>query len=563
MQDFLLALTAALSLCWVGGVVAPPSTPVINEPVVGKLINPADVHMEALGYSDPDGQAHASSDWEIVKTAAAAVVWQAPGVSGLNAVHIHLADGAFVGPYSGRTEMEFDTGYLLRCRFRDAAGETSAWSERAFRTSSAGPPGQPGPNPWVPAPGFVVEVVAAGFRLPTNIAFIPNPGPNLGDPLFYVTELYGTIKVVFRNGTVGTYASGLLNFNPTGAFPGSGEEGLAGICVDPATGQIYVTLPYASSAAGSPHYPKVMRFTSADGGRTASSSTTILDMAGEAQGPSHQISHISIGPDGKLYVHNGDGFATASALDLNSFRGKILRMNLDGRAPRDNPFYDASDGIHARNYVLAYGVRNPFGGTWRASDGSHYEIENGPSVDRLAKVVTGRNFGWDGTDESMSTFASYNWNPAHAPVNGAFIQPSTFGGSGFPGNRMDRLYVTESGPTYATGPQALGKRIVEFTLDAAGSLIAGPSTVVEYNGTGHATAVALAAGPDGLYFSDLYKDQGAATPTDAGAQILRLRWVGVPQGASSTPSGGGAGCGALGLEALLVVALLARRKRAP
>src|SRR6185503_4332156 len=174
-----------------------------------------------------------------------------------------------------------------------------------------------------------------------------------------------------------------------------------------------------------------------------------------------------------------------------------------------------------------------------------------------------RNFGWDGTDESMSTFAIYNWNPSHAPVNGAFVQPSTFGGSGFPGDRMNRLYVTESGPTYATGPQALGKRIVEFTLDAAGAVSAGPSTVVEYNGTGRATAVALAAGPDGLYFSDLYQDQGAATPTDAGAQILRLRWGVVPQGGSPTSGGSEAGCGGLGLEALIVLALRARRKRDP
>ena len=29
---------------------------------------------------------------------------------------------------------------------------------------------------------------------------------------------------------------------------------------------------------------------------------------------------------------------------------------------------------------------------------------------------------------------------------------------------------------------------------------------VEYNGSGRATAVGLASGPDGLYFTDLYKD---------------------------------------------------------
>ena len=55
-----------------------------------------------------------------------------------------------------------------------------------------------GPDlPWVThQPGYVVEVVAEGFRLPVNIAFVPEPGPAPDDPLFYVTELYGTIRVV-------------------------------------------------------------------------------------------------------------------------------------------------------------------------------------------------------------------------------------------------------------------------------------------------------------------------------------------------------------------------------
>jgi glucose/arabinose dehydrogenase len=88
-------------------------------------------------------------------------------------------------------------------------------------------------------------------------------------------------------------------------------------------------------------------------------------------------------------------------------------MNLNGTPATDNPFYNAGDGINSKDYVWAYGLRNPFGGTWRASDGSHYEVENGPSVDRFAKVVAGRNFGWDNSDASMSNFAIWNWSPAH------------------------------------------------------------------------------------------------------------------------------------------------------
>jgi hypothetical protein len=49
--------------------------------------------------------------------------------------------------------------------------------------------------------------------------------------------------------------------------------------------------------------------------------------------------------------------------------------------------------------------------------------------------------------------------------------------------------------------------------------------LVEYTGTGKATAVGLAAGPDGLYFTELYKDQNASSAIDPGARLFRIRYV--------------------------------------
>jgi len=526
---------------------AAPAPPTITEPPTdGQVLNPADVHMEA-SYFDPNGVPHFSTDWELWDTDAGERAWSRLGVSSPPnlLVHIHLGDGTFEGSYAGHTQLKFDTAYKLRVRFRNANGEDSAWSERPFRTSPEGPPGVPGPMPWVTfEPGYTVEIVATGFQLPVNIAFVPTLGPNPTDPFLYVAELYGTIKVVFRDGTLSDYATNLLNFDPTGVFPGSGEQGLAGIAVDPVTGDVFASMLYEDTPSledPKPHYAKVIRLHSTDGGRTAATQTTVLDMFGERFYESHQISNVSIGPDGKLYVHLGDGFDSSAAQDLDSFRGKILRMNLDGTAFAGNPFYDVLDGITARDYVFAYGFRNPFGGAWRAADGSHYEIENGPDVDRFAKVDAGRNYLWDGSDASMLNFALYNWGlpcppcgPAHAPVNIAFVQPATFAGSGFPFAKMDHAFVTESGPTYAFGPQELGKRIVEFALDPMGTSATGPTTLVEYNGTGRATAVGIAAGPDGLYFTDLYKDEGF-DPIAPGANLLRIRFREGPVAASRQP----------------------------
>lgn len=386
-------------------------------------------------------------------------------------------------------------------------------------------------------PGFVIEEVSADYRLPVNIAFVPNPGPDPDDPLYYITELYGSIQVVTRDGTKHEFATGLLDYNPEGPISGSGEQGLTGIAVErdqnnPEIYHLYVGMLWDNGAppGGAAHYPKVERISSMAGGLALGSRTVLLNMQPEVQGQSHQISNITIGPDGKLYVHNGDGFNASTAQNLNSFRGKILRMNLDGTAPADNPFYDASNGINARDYVYAYGLRNPFGGAWRSSDGKHYEVENGPTVDRFAQINAGVNYGWDGSNASMQINAIYNWDPAHAPVNLTFIEEETFGGSQFPAELRDRAFISESGPTYAEGSQALGKRISEFHLDGNGDLVGGPESLIEYIGLGRSTVAGLAAGPDGLYFTELYEDSGDNGPTATGARIYRVRYVNPLQG---------------------------------
>ena len=58
--------------------------------------------------------------------------------------------------------------------------------------------------------------------------------------------------------------------------------------------------------------------------------------------PSGQFHHggrLEIGPDGKLYATTGDAATKPEiAQDVTSLGGKILRMNIDGSIPTDNPF---------------------------------------------------------------------------------------------------------------------------------------------------------------------------------------------------------------------------------
>ena len=48
--------------------------------------------------------------------------------------------------------------------------------------------------------------------------------------------------------------------------------------------------------------------------------------------------------------------------------------------------------------------------------------------------------------------------------------------------------------------------------------------------------VGIAAGPDGLYFSELYKDLDTTAPNARGANILRIRYVGVSGTCPSCPA---------------------------
>jgi len=515
---------------------AAPSAPIITEPVANQVVSAFDVHMQVdiNRYSDPDGDAFGSTSWELRdRNDGGRIVWQALNTTDqLDRKHIHFGDGQFVGPRAGQTSLLPSRDYALWSRYTDARGEVSNYGTLNFRTASESSP-VPGLGNWIAREGYVVERVAQpnAFRLAVNIAFVPNPGSSPTSPLYYVSELYGSIKVVRRDGSVGTFASNLLDYNPEGPFPGFGEQGLTGLVVD-TNGDLYVNMLWENGAppGGNVRYPKVERLRSTDGGQTLSSRQVLLNMRPETQGQSHLISTITIGPDQKLYVQMGDAFEPSNASNPDRYRGKILRLNKDGSAPTDNPFYNAADGINARDYTYVSGVRNPFGGSWRAADGRLYVAEEGNGNSRLFDVKNaGQDLGWRGTDQNFRDNSIYLWEPATAPVNMTFVQPSTQGGSLFPASNQDRAFISLSGATYASGPQGNSKKIVEFsnlsTRDSAGRLTTQPTTLVNYNGTGRSTVIAIAAGPDGVYFSDFYREDGAGGATASGSNIYRVRYT--------------------------------------
>jgi len=356
-------------------------------------------------------------------------------------------------------------------------------------------------NWWV-FPGFEIELVANGLDLPVNLAFVPDSGDKPEAPLLYVTGLYGQVKIITNDWTVHTYADNLLNYPPDHQFPGTGEGGVTGICVEPKTGDLFVTMIYTDKGKAK---NKVVRMSGKDGLKMDSITTIIDNIPSTAR--AHQIQAVSIGFDDKLYVNVADGGESEKAQDDNDLRGKILRMNLDGTIPGDNP--------NPGSYIYAKGFRNPFGATWRKSDRSLYVSINGPDRDDVvSKIKPGENYGWP---DNMRRNAIFIWEFTQAPTAIAFMQDGQF-----PSEYNEHLFVALFGNSYTLGRDIKGKKIVKMKITTDGSGVSAYDEFVTYVGSGAATPCGLAFGPGGLYFSDLHGERNGLTRVPDGS-IYRIK----------------------------------------
>jgi glucose/arabinose dehydrogenase len=132
---------------------------------------------------------------------------------------------------------------------------------------------------------------------------------------------------------------------------------------------------------------------------------------------------VQIGPDGKLYATTGDTGKGELAQDLDSLAGKILRLELNGEVPEDNPFADS--------YVFSYGHRNSQGLSWD-DNGTLYSSEHGEDGhDEINIIESGNNYGWpeiQGDEEApdMVTPVFHSGNETWAPSGMAFRDGQLF-----------------------------------------------------------------------------------------------------------------------------------------
>ena len=126
-------------------------------------------------------------------------------------------------------------------------------------------------------------------------------------------------------------------------------------------------------------------------------SEKVLAQGTQPAGDDHHGGGLGFGPDGKLYWSVGDNVCCSvldgrNSQDLTNMYGKVLRLNPDGTAPADNPFYDGN----GPNYdaIYATGFRNPFRLAF-TPDGELLVVDVGQATWEGVNLVTaGANYGW-------------------------------------------------------------------------------------------------------------------------------------------------------------------------
>ncbi len=274
---------------------------------------------------------------------------------------------------------------------------------------------------------FSSRVLTAGLSNPWAMRWAP-------DGMIWVTER--TSGEVTRVDPVSGAQQLLLSLDDV--YTGQQHEGLLGLALHPelmqGTGNDYVYLSYTINN-GSEQEPdpsaQIVRYTWDENAQQLVEPTIVL--SGLPAWNDHNAGRVVIGPDLKLYYSIGEQGANfgrnlrrpnlaralptqeeVDAEDWRTYSGKILRMELDGSIPDDNP---EIEGV--RSHVYSYGHRNPQGLAF-GPDGTLYESEHGPaSDDELNIIVPGGDYGWPDVAGYIDdqAYLYINWSEAPEGVD--------------------------------------------------------------------------------------------------------------------------------------------------
>ncbi len=270
--------------------------------------------------------------------------------------------------------------------------------------------------------GFTASTVVSGLVQPTDFRLLP-------DGRILIAEKGGAIKVADKDGQL---QSAPLITLPT---PTAWARGLLAVEVDPDyqdNGYIYVSYVESENS-----YQRLSRLTVTD--PTAAvlaidpGSEVVLVEGTQPAGNDHLGGGLRFGPDGKLYWSVGDNICCTviddgrNSQNLTNMYGKVLRLNPDGTAPADNPFYD---GV-GPNYdaIYATGFRNPFRLAF-TPDGQLLVVDVGQATWEEVNLVTaGANYGWPNAEGPCNGIGTPSCSTPSSYANPIYAYRHTGGGS--------------------------------------------------------------------------------------------------------------------------------------
>jgi uncharacterized repeat protein (TIGR03806 family) len=250
------------------------------------------------------------------------------------------------------------------------------------------------------------------------------------------------------------------------------ERGLIGVALDPEFAKNHFVYVCYVAPKPFPHH-RISRFTEKDNVAEPDSESVLLEgddqtKLGGAQPAGHQGGHLNFGKDGKLYIGIGEQTAGSPSQNLDTFQGKMLRINPDGSIPKDNPFFEKTKGKYRA--IWALGLRNPFAFAVQPGSGRIFINDVGDArLEEINEGKAGANYGWPEA-EGPSTNPKFR-NPIHAYdrhtgrsiTGGAFYNPSKaqfpeeYSGTYFFADFMDNWVRfldpdhAESAPVFASG----------------------------------------------------------------------------------------------------------------
>lgn len=306
--------------------------------------------------------------------------------------------------------------------------------------------------------------VIEGLEHPWGMDWLPN-----GDLL--ITERPGRLRIVKNEKLEPQSIRGVPEVLAVG------QGGLLDVAVHPdveENGYIYLT--YASGTRSS-NQTRIARAILEE--NRLRDVEVIFEVSPMKTGGQHFGSRLLWLNDGTLLASIGDGgnpplkiegeLSRKQAQKLDSYLGKIIRINDDGSIPDDNPFVGQEDANPA---IWSYGHRNIQGLTIDRRNGQIWSTEHGSrGGDELNKIVVGENYGWPVVTHSQEYTGGEISDKRSLPgmVDPLIVWTPAIAPSGLTIYDGDQ-FMDWKGDLFAGG--LLAREVIRIELNDAGEIVA-------------------------------------------------------------------------------------------